>query len=117
MQAPANCQGTSVKPQGNFEPAPELMDASEKRPLDVVYEYFVGRRESEEDGLINVRGQLLRGMTQPHSQVSLSCVGPSCELVVQLTFAPADAKALANLIQQAAADAEAAATVKQGGAA
>lgn len=117
MQAPTSCQSTSVKPQGNFELVPELMDASEKRPLDVIYEYFVGRRESEEGGLINVGSQLLR--SGYYSQVNVSCVDPSCELVTQLTFAPADAKALANLILQAVADAEAAFAVaaKQGGAA
>jgi len=105
------------KPLGNFEIAPELIPFCEKRPLDLVYEHFVGREESEEGGLINVRAQLLRGVTQPHSQVACWSVDAFCSQSIELTFSPQKARTLGQLLIRAAADAEAAfeAAVKKGG--
>lgn len=96
------------KPLGNFEIAPELISSSEKRPLNVVYEHFVGREESEEGGLINVHSQLLRGVAQPHSQVMCWSVDGACSQSVQLTFSPDQARALGQILIRAAADAKAA---------
>lgn len=117
FDAPAN---TTHHPRGSFEIAPEF-EGEDAHPLDVIYEYFISLCKADENGAVNIKAQLLRGITEPQGYVDLWCSEHTSQTSCRLALGVEQARAFATTLITAADDVDAAlaklATDKQGGAA